>query len=82
MSFLNNSLLEGDSKEVEGILWALVFLGMVLGKGQRHKVKKEQKTKGRLQVSTKKKYITKIYMMHEQLKCHDACSNAVQLSSK
>ena len=28
-----------------------------------------------------KKYRTKIYMMHEQLKCHDACPNAVKLSS-
>ena len=24
---------------------------------------------------------SKIYMMHEQFKCHDACPNAVQLSS-
>ena len=61
MSFLNNSLLEGDSEEVEGVLWALVFLGMVLGKGQRHKVKKEQKTKRRLQVSTKKIYNKNLY---------------------
>ena len=28
-----------------------------------------------------KKYKTKIYMMHEQFKCRDACSNAVKLSS-
>ena len=28
-----------------------------------------------------KKYRTKIYMMHEQIKCHDICPNAVQLSS-
>ena len=27
-----------------------------------------------------KKYRTKIYMMHEQFKWHDACPNAVQLS--
>ena len=30
-SFLNTLLLEGDSEEVEGVLWALVFQGMVLG---------------------------------------------------
>ena len=42
--------------------------------------KKKKKTKGRLQVSTKK-YRTKIYMMHEQIKCHDACPSAVQISS-
>ena len=40
----------------------------------------ERKTKGRLQVSTRKNRI-KIYMMHEQFKCHDACSNVVRLSS-
>ena len=28
-----------------------------------------------------KKYRTKIYTMHEQIKWHDACPNAVQLSS-
>ena len=28
-----------------------------------------------------KKYRTKIYIMHEEFKYHDACSNAVQLSS-
>ena len=28
-----------------------------------------------------KKYRTKIYMMHEQIKCSDAWPNAVQLSS-
>ena len=54
LSFLNTSLLEGDSEEVEGVLWALVFLDTVLGKGQRHKAGKKTKTKGRLQVSTKK----------------------------
>ena len=45
--------------------------------------KTERKIKGRMQVSTKKKKKkgTKIYMMHEQFKCHNACSNAVQLSS-
>ena len=42
--------------------------------------KKKTKTKDRLQVSTKKKYRTKIYMMHEHIKCHDACPNAMQLS--
>ena len=57
MSFLNASLLEGDSEEVEGVLWALVLLDMMLGKGQKHKAgkkKQKTKTKGRLQVSTKK----------------------------
>ena len=37
----------------------------------RTQSKKKNKTKGRLQVSTKK-YRTKIYMMHEQIKCSDA----------
>ena len=44
LSFRNNLLLEGDSEEVEGALWALVFLGMVLGQGQRHKAE-QNKTK-------------------------------------
>ena len=30
-SFLNSTLLEGDTEEREGVLFALVFLGMVLG---------------------------------------------------
>ena len=34
-----------------------------------------------MQVSTKKYRKKKIYMMHEQFKCHDACSNALKLSS-
>ena len=42
--------------------------------------KKKQKTKGRMQVSTKR-ILIKDYMMHEQNKSHDACRNAVQLSS-
>ena len=46
---------------------------------ETQKQNKTKKTKGKLQVSTKKR--TKIYMMHEQVKCHDACPNAVQLSS-
>ena len=51
-------------------------------KDQKKKKKnKKKKTKGRLQVSTKKKYRTKIYMMHEQIKCYDACPNAMKLSS-
>ena len=67
LSFLNNSTLVGDSEEVKVVLWALVFLGMVLGKGPTHREKKI-KTKGRLQVSTKTEYRIKIYMMHEQVK--------------
>ena len=46
----------GEGEEVE-VLLALVFLGMVLRKGQdtKKKTKKEtRKTKGRMQVSTKK----------------------------
>ena len=31
LSFLNSSLLKGDTEEMEGVLLALVFLGMVLG---------------------------------------------------
>ena len=43
---------------------------------------KTQKTKPRADCKlAQKKYRTKIYMMHEQFKCHDACSNAVKLSS-
>ena len=62
---------------------------MVLGKGQRHKnrtknqkKKKKQKQKPRADCKlAQKKNRTKNYMMHEQIKCHDACPNAVQLSS-
>ena len=49
----------GEGEEVE-VLLALVFLGMMLRKGQdiekrtKKKKKKQRKTKGRLQVSTKK----------------------------
>ena len=55
---------------------------MVLGKGQRHKnrTKKKKKTeKPKADCKLAQKNRTKIYMMHEQLKCHDACSNAVRL---
>ena len=41
---------------------------------------KEQKPRADYKLA-QKKYITKIYMMHEQFKCHDACTNAMQLSS-
>ena len=55
--FLNNWTLEGDIEGIEGTLLSLVFLGMVLEEktrsiqqiGKRNK----NKTKGRLQVSTK-----------------------------
>ena len=73
-SFLNSWLLEGDIEEREGVLLALVFLGIVLGKAQRH-----QKKKPRANCKLTQKNRTKIYMMHEQFKCHDACSNAVRL---
>ena len=57
---------------------------MVLGKGQRHK--KQNKKKKQLMADfklTQNKYRIrkKNYMMHEQIKCHDACPSAVQLSS-
>ena len=42
--------------------------------------KKKKKPKAGCKLA-QKKYRTKIYVMHEQFKCHDACSNAVQLSS-
>ena len=42
----------------------------------------EQKEKPKADCKlAQKKNRTKIYMMHEQFKCHDACSNAVRLSS-
>ena len=75
LASLNNSLLEGDSEEVEEVLWALVFLGMVLRKGQKHKAEpKEQKKKRKKKKPSadyklaQNKYKTKIYMMHEQIK--------------
>ena len=43
-------------------------------------ITERRKNQGRLQVSIKNNR-AKIYMMHEQFKCHDACSNAVNLSS-
>ena len=56
-SLRNLSLLKvGEGEEVEVPL-ALVFLGMMLRKGQdkqKRSKKKTRKTKGRLQVSTKK----------------------------
>ena len=49
---------------------------------KKNQKEQKEKTKGKLQVSTKKKKIEiAIYMMHEQKKCHDACSNAVITSS-
>ena len=51
-------------------------------KTKKKKKKTERKTKGRLKVSTKKRKKekrTKIYMIHEQFRCHAACSNAVRL---
>ena len=42
--------------------------------------KKKEKPRADFKLA-QKKYRTKIYMMHEQFKCHDACSNAVKLSS-
>ena len=57
---------------------------MVLGKGQRHRKhnKKEKKPRADCKLAPKKKKNRiKIYMMHEQIKWHDTCPNAVQLSS-
>ena len=56
----------GEGEEVE-ILLALVFLGMMLRKGQdtqkrTKKKKKQRKTKGRRQVSTKKEKKRKRYI--------------------
>ena len=59
----------GEGEEVK-VLLALVFLGMMLRKGQdkQKRTKKEtRKTKGRLQVSTKKNVEITIYMLHEQI---------------
>ena len=39
----------------------------------------ERKKKPRADYKLAQKNRTKIYMMHEQFKCHDACSNAVRL---
>ena len=47
------------------------------------KLAQKKKKKKKLRANYKlaqKKYRTKKYMMHEQIKCHDACPNAVQLS--
>ena len=46
----------------------------------RTKTKKE-KLRADCKLAQKKYRIKKNYMMHEQIKCHDACPNAVQLSS-
>ena len=60
---INSWTLEGDTEGVEGTLLALVFLGMVLElrtkSTQQIGKRNKNKTKGRLQVSTKKKYRTK-----------------------
>ena len=44
---------------------------------------KTRKEKPRVdcKLAQKKYRIKKNYMMHEQIKCHDACPNAIQLSS-
>ena len=58
----------------------------------RHGAKERTKTQSRTKKNKKEKrrvdcklaqnkYRTKIYMMHEEFKCHDACSNAVKLTS-
>ena len=44
------------------------------------KTKKKQKPRADCKLA-QKKYRTKNYMMLEQIKCHDTCPNAVQLSS-
>ena len=49
---------------------------------ETHKQNKNKKQKPRADYKlAQKKYRTKNYKMHEQIKCHDACPNAVQLSS-
>ena len=51
--------------------------------GARIRIKTQSKKKEKPRADSKlaqKKYRTKIYVMHEQFKCHDACSNAVRLS--
>ena len=54
---------------------------MVLGQGPKHTAKRKN-TKPRIDCKLAQKgYKKKNYMMHEQSKCHDACPNAVQLSS-
>ena len=45
----------------------------------RTKTQKKQKLRADCKLA-QKKYRKKNYMMHEQFKCHDACSNAVRLS--
>ena len=45
------------------------------------KTKKKQKPRADCKLAQKKYRTKKNYMMHEQIKCHDACPNAVQLSS-
>ena len=49
-------------------------------KTQKIKIKKITKQRANCKFA-QKKYGTKIYMMHEHFKWHDACPNAVQLSS-
>ena len=52
--------------------------------GARIRTKTQSKKKQKPRADCKlaeKQYRTKIYMMYEQIKCHDACSNAVKLSS-
>ena len=44
----------------------------------RTKTQKKQKLRADCKLAQKKNRI-KIYMMHEQFKCHDACSNVVRL---
>ena len=44
----------------------------------QNKKNKKQKTDYKLAQKNIYIYRTKIYMMYEQFKCHDACSNAVR----
>ena len=53
-SFLNSRLLKGDTEEREGVLLALVLLGMVLGKRQRHKNKTKKKPRADCKLAQKK----------------------------
>ena len=87
-SLRNLSLSKNGAKEEEeAFLFALVFLVMMLRKDKTDtkETKKEEqrkKTKCRLQVSTKKKYIENNNLYDAwTMSTHDACSNVVRMSS-
>ena len=62
-SFLNSRLLKGDTEEREGVLLALVLLGMVLGKRQTQKQNQQkQKEKPRVDYKLAQKKIKQKYI--------------------